>query len=185
MDDEIDLGCPDLGVSCPLFVLNVTACATGAPTPTETPTPSPSPTPSPTCDPNTKPNNTNCQCADAGGGTVDWACGCADGSEPADHYRINNNYGCPPNTYNDRECCLCIEQDHTCPSGCQWSTGYCECVDNIGSPCSAATPFTDIQPGGDGNGDKGCVDYYWVEYICVGGWCTPTGWRQWAGCFTF
>src|SRR5947207_2261298 len=163
MDFEQDRYC-EFDTACPEWYMDKGACATGTPTPEPSPAPSPSPSPSPTCDPATKPNNSNCQCADAGGGTVDWACGCADGSQPADHYRIPDNYGCPGNKYNDRECCVCIELDHTCAnSDCHWDTYFCECVDFVGTPCAAATPtpFTDIQPGGDGNGDKGCVDYYW------------------------
>src|SRR5439155_10522865 len=162
--------------------------ATPSPSPAATPSPSPSPTS--WCDDQSpkKINDMNCNCVPVGDGIYDWDCECPDGYQPANY---KGDYasigGCDPNnSHNDgHDCCICNEQNHTCPSGCNWSNAYCECVDFIGSPCAAASPFTDIQPGGDGNGDKGCVDYYWVEYICVGGWCTPTGWRQWAGCFTF
>ncbi len=167
----------------------------GAPTPSSSPTPSPSPSPSPSCDPNSphKLNNKNCRCLPVGDGTYDWFCGCEDGSAPADYTGLfASNLGCDPfKTQNDgKDCCVCIEQNHTCGSGCQWSPAYCECVDFIGSPCSAATPTPNPGSGGGGGGNVfgggggggGCTEYWWVYYENWGsGW--QEIWRSYAGCW--
>ena len=165
------------------------ACPGYSPTPTPTPTPSPSP--SPTCDPNTRPNNTNCQCTRDINGDPAWACGCADGSEFADYVRYTQNYGCPPNKYNDGECCQCLEVV-TCDSGCSWDPYFCRCVDSVGTPCGSPTPGGGGDPGGgsDPNAysttyERDCVDYYWVWFVSYDGGHTwyATGQTEYAGCF--
>lgn len=136
IDHETSRWCTDLDVDCPETTLG--PCATATPTPS--PTPSPSPSPSPTCDPATKPNNTNCNCVQDGFGGAFWNCQCADGSDGADHIHITDNYGCGPDKYNVNECCVCIDQNHTCTSGCHWDTSYCRCVDFAGTPCGTPSP---------------------------------------------
>jgi hypothetical protein len=172
--------------SCP----GTTPTPEPSPSPSPSPTTSPSPSPSPTCDPSKKPNPSNCSCEGNGQGGVDWACGCPDGSDGADYIHISTNYGCPPNKYNVNDCCLCIDQNHTCPSGCHWDTSYCRCVDFLGAPCSAATPIpnTNLQPGGSGSGSGdpsksgSCTEYWWVYSESYDGgatwhelWSTPAG----------
>jgi hypothetical protein len=181
LTQRADVVCEGLGVSCTQWVL----------TPCATPTPSPSPSPSPSCDPNSpkKLNNTNCQCLPDGLGGFDWFCGCADGSAPADYNGpFSGTTGCDPTktVNNGSDCCVCVEQNHTCNPGCQWSTTFCECVDNLGSPCSAATPTPAPRPGGGGGGGGGvgssCTEYYWVYYeYYYGSWHEEA--RTYAGCW--
>jgi hypothetical protein len=192
-----DIGhwCVDFGVRCPEFTIN--PCVGDVPTPPPTPSPSPTPTstpdtptptPEPTCNPATKPNNSNCHCntalAVANLGPAFWDCGqgCS-GAIGADYTKpeYSSNRGCPPNKYNDRDCCRCIVS--TC-DGQPVDPSTCEC------PSPSPTPAA----GGGGPGDpspyppmyhRDCVDYYWVHFLSYDGGQT---WQyadneEYAGCF--
>jgi hypothetical protein len=106
------------------------------PSPSPTPEPSSEPSPSPTCNPATRPNPINCSCGPDGQGGVQWACGCADGSEFANNVVYPSNYGCPPDKNYLDGCCYCTAPTQ-CTSPCHWDEYFCRCVDNAGSPCAA------------------------------------------------
>ncbi|HEX6186954.1 MAG TPA: hypothetical protein VFZ40_02645 [Pyrinomonadaceae bacterium] len=154
-----------------------------APSPTASPssaTPTPTPTPEPTCDPATKPNNTNCICDTTPvmvGADPRWACGIGcNGATGADYQQpaFQGNRGCPPNKYNDGDCCRCIVT--TCPNGQTANPATCEC------PLIEATPTPE---GGGGDPSYFCTPYYWVWYVSYDGGETwePTGQIEYAGCW--
>lgn len=131
--------CSYAGVPFPLFCNFPVFSA--CPDPNASPTPTPSPSPSPSCNANTKPNNTNCNCQYDQQGTPSWICGssCPDYAY-ADYHSFPNSLGCPGAAYNDQDCCICHQLDHSCPEGCTWVPWLCECRSPTGACSPTPTP---------------------------------------------